>query len=280
MADELDAYSELDPNPKDEEKGKEEEEEEEEGAYTELDMGTREEEEEETYTVLHLEAPHRDLSRCPACSRLSLALGIMVLFLLLTVVVQSVLIFQLSKASRMALPPDLPTTPSTINNDSTLAVMEDLYRNMSQTVQTIRKHLCVQSGDGADPTCQICPNSWRQTQEWCYYISNDKKSWNSSVEYCSSRGSRLMTLDGKNEMDEILQKGQASDYYWIGLVYSEADEQLVWLHGAPLEQNSFTVKKRKNESNCASLANNEIYPKACNSQKKWICEKRVFRFNL
>lgn len=180
----------------------------------------------------------------------------------------------------MALPPDQPRTPSTVSNDSTLAEMDKLYRNMSHTMETIRKHLCVQSGGGADSTCQICPNTWRQTQEWCYYISNDKQSWTSSEEYCSSRDSRLMTLDSKNEMDEILQKGQASDYYWIGLVYREADEQLVWLHGAPLEQNSFTVKKRKNDSNCASLANNEIYPEACHSQKKWICEKRVFRFNL
>ncbi|XP_069506491.1 natural killer cells antigen CD94-like [Ambystoma mexicanum] len=279
-----DAYSELNPGAKDEE----------EDAYTELNLGLREDE--ETYTTLCIEGPQkgqagggrgsyeawpqRDFSRGVACSPLSMCLGVMVLILFLTVVAQSVLMFQFFNTSPMTLAPDIARTPSPASNESTQSVTEKRYRDLALALEKLKEHLCVEPSGGTDSTCRICPNTWTQTKEWCYYISTDKQTWNYSNEYCSARNSNLATLDSKNEMTLMLQKEQISEYYWIGLLYSEAEEGLVWLNGSLLKPDSFTVQKRNShEYNCTALGNNEIYLEECGSQKRWICEKRVFSFN-
>uniref|UniRef100_A0A674JSN4 C-type lectin domain-containing protein n=1 Tax=Terrapene triunguis TaxID=2587831 RepID=A0A674JSN4_9SAUR len=60
----------------------------------------------------------------------------------------------------------------------------------------------------------LCQEHWFQRGKKCYLFSTEYKSWLESRKACSSHGSRLLLIEGKEELDFI---NPLAAFHWIGL---------------------------------------------------------------
>ncbi|XP_064297542.1 C-type lectin domain family 10 member A-like [Phalacrocorax carbo] len=58
-------------------------------------------------------------------------------------------------------------------------------------------------------TC--CPKDWKQFQEKCYYLSDDKMSWAESVQNCTGMGSHLVVINSEAEQVCAGLRGDTAD---------------------------------------------------------------------
>ncbi|XP_044796994.1 killer cell lectin-like receptor subfamily G member 1 isoform X8 [Bubalus bubalis] len=64
--------------------------------------------------------------------------------------------------------------------------------------------------------CPHCPDLWMGYGDHCYYFSVEKKSWNSSLEFCLAKDAHLLMFKDSKEMIQ-LQNLLSQEFYWIGL---------------------------------------------------------------
>ncbi|XP_076965375.1 killer cell lectin-like receptor subfamily B member 1 [Callospermophilus lateralis] len=103
--------------------------------------------------------------------------------------------------------------------------------------------------------CQLqCPKHWLQLQDKCLTFSGSSKTWNDSLADCSQGEFSLLLIQDQEELK------------------------------IPNSERGFSFFPRitnfcENKGNsCASISKMKVFSEICNSENKWICEKKLKPF--
>ncbi|KAG8127757.1 hypothetical protein E2320_014648 [Naja naja] len=128
-------------------------------------------------------------------------------------------------------------------------------------VMLVKKESC--------PICALCesfacPEVWHRYKGKYYYVSEKQRSWNMSLEICSSYNASLIAIDTQQELDHLGEVFNLHDY-WIGL--SKTDQVWKWSNGTVfIEQ--FPVE---GEGACAYINRKGANSTICSVEKRFIC---------
>ncbi|CAL8338482.1 unnamed protein product [Arctogadus glacialis] len=78
---------------------------------------------------------------------------------------------------------------------------------------------------------QECPVGWDKFGCKCYWLSNVRRPWNKSREFCVFHGADLVVVDGKEEMDFI---SRYSGKNWLGATDEASEGLWRWVDGTVL----------------------------------------------
>ncbi|XP_055970904.1 NKG2-A/NKG2-B type II integral membrane protein-like [Sorex fumeus] len=83
--------------------------------------------------------------------------------------------------------------------------------------------------------CNHCPEEWFIYSNSCYYISNEKRTWNESMMACVSKNSKLLYIDNPEEMNIFV----AFDILlWSGPFNETNDGVQMWSGGSVFSSKS------------------------------------------
>ncbi|XP_053876098.1 natural killer cells antigen CD94-like [Malaclemys terrapin pileata] len=116
----------------------------------------------------------------------------------------------------------------------------------------------------------LCQEHWFQRGKKCYLFSTEYKSWLESRKACSSHGSRLLLIEGKEELDFI---HPLAAFHWIGLSRDKTYKPWMWGNGTALSTDWFPVKKGYVDGDCAVVRGGELFSDDCRDKKRYICEQ-------
>ncbi|XP_069039050.1 C-type lectin domain family 10 member A-like [Lepisosteus oculatus] len=125
---------------------------------------------------------------------------------------------------------------------------------------------------------QCCPEGWKGGDSGrCYYVSTDRRSWESASQFCSSVGAQLLEINDEREMLSLRNLIQSYEY-WIGLSRKE-NGVWSWVDGGSLDTSMGSVSQEGVEydrGKCAKgiRTSNRISFSAavCTKHYPWICE--------
>ncbi|XP_066842966.1 C-type lectin domain family 2 member B-like isoform X2 [Anser cygnoides] len=113
----------------------------------------------------------------------------------------------------------------------------------------------------------VCPDTWIGFQGKCYYFSENKSNWNTSLEKCKALEASLTSIDSLDELAFIKHyRGQAN--HWFGL-HKEGDGQWRWTNGTAFN----TWFEMWGGGDCAYLNQEKISSALCHTEKYWICSR-------
>nr|XP_025039965.1 killer cell lectin-like receptor subfamily F member 1 [Pelodiscus sinensis] len=234
-------------------------------------------EDEEGYMTLNfrLKAKKAERSRqpvfqdhppCPRWHRLALQLGPAGIFVLVGVVIMmGIWVFQ----PRGSL--------NCLENNSTgerLIPQSNGSPGLTDFQSRLKQFVCESSSSNSaeGPGCKLCPSDWRLHWDKCYWVSEDKISWNKSRDNCSRRGSRLPVIRDQTEMTFIQNTFKDRNGAWLGLVI-RSPLRWTWMNGSPLNTTLPKVKNPPIGNNCGVIKENVITFESCDAASKCICEK-------
>ncbi|XP_066217282.1 natural killer cells antigen CD94-like [Saccopteryx leptura] len=124
-----------------------------------------------------------------------------------------------------------------------------------------------QQGSG----CCSCQEKWVGHKCNCYLISNERKTWAESRNFCASQNSSLLQLQNKDELNFIKT---SKSFYWIGLSYSEEHQTWLWEDGSALSQDLFLLPQGASTRNCITYStSNSVLDDSCEEQNRFICKQ-------
>ncbi|XP_078507270.1 killer cell lectin-like receptor subfamily B member 1A isoform X2 [Lissotriton helveticus] len=131
---------------------------------------------------------------------------------------------------------------------------------------------------GADPMPSL-PLKWQQRGRKCYYfpVRTDVKNWNASQKDCSSRGSHLVVIEDKAELDYLTS--ELTNQAWIGLFITPARRGWTWVNGSTLNEHVFNVTGSADVDWCGVVNSGSILSTRCINSFYWICQKEVENCN-
>nr|XP_020037147.1 killer cell lectin-like receptor subfamily G member 1 [Castor canadensis] len=127
--------------------------------------------------------------------------------------------------------------------------------------------LCQGSKDSTYASCPSCPDLWRRYGDHCYYFSVEKKDWNSSLEFCTTKDSHLLMLTDNQEMG-LLKDSLNQDFYWIGLRNNYGWR---WEDGSAL--NFTRIISNSLVQTCGVINKDGLQASSCEALLQWICKK-------
>ncbi|KAK7157530.1 hypothetical protein R3I93_008887 [Phoxinus phoxinus] len=121
--------------------------------------------------------------------------------------------------------------------------------------------------------CGDCGKGWLRFESTCYFLSQNRLSWQKSREECQRKGGNLAVITNQRVQMYLSRKGNL--HYWIGLNRVGTNEW-TWINNTAL-----TVRYWEDDSShgdCAILAANEPpeqswRPSQCNLYLQYICQK-------
>ncbi|KAM3932459.1 uncharacterized protein RB166_005536 [Leptodactylus fuscus] len=118
------------------------------------------------------------------------------------------------------------------------------------------------------PAGPPCEDSWIWVRGRCYYFSDDRNTWNESLEFCTTHGSTLAILLDQ-ETEETIKRYRENVNYWIGLSMNNEDRWM-WVNGSPYDGS--IENPNIHLLRCAYL-NSHLGALACSTRRQWICVK-------
>uniref|UniRef100_A0A8D2GZQ4 C-type lectin domain-containing protein n=1 Tax=Urocitellus parryii TaxID=9999 RepID=A0A8D2GZQ4_UROPR len=108
--------------------------------------------------------------------------------------------------------------------------------------------------------CQLqCSKHWLQLQDKCLTFSGSSKTWNDRLADCSQGESSLLLIQDQEELKK-----------WK------------WINGSLLNHDMFFFFSsnykyfgENKENSCAAISKMNVFSEICNSENKWICEKKL-----
>ncbi|NXO40938.1 KLRG1 protein, partial [Locustella ochotensis] len=113
-----------------------------------------------------------------------------------------------------------------------------------------------------------CPQQWVAYRGSCYSFSTERKTWNSSQEFCRAQGAHLLVISDTSEMD--LFKRISGECFWIGL-RNRTSSEWIWEDGSVLRDAK--VHSNSPVQNCAVLMKDQFHASSCEVSFPCICEK-------
>lgn len=122
------------------------------------------------------------------------------------------------------------------------------------------------------PGCCSCQEKWIGYKCNCYFLSDERKTWAESRDFCASQNSSLLQLQNRDELDFI----NTSRFYWIGLTYSENRHAWLWEDGSAFSRDLFAFPQRTNTKNCIAYnPSRSAVDEPCEEQHRYICKQRL-----
>ncbi|XP_040091043.1 killer cell lectin-like receptor subfamily G member 1 [Oryx dammah] len=115
--------------------------------------------------------------------------------------------------------------------------------------------------------CPHCPDLWMGFGDHCYYFSVEKKSWNSSLEFCLTENAHLLMFKDSKEMIQ-LQNLLSQEFYWIGLRNSSGWR---WEDGSAL--NVSRIASNSLVQKCGTISKDGLQASSCEVPLPWVCKK-------
>nr|XP_042717112.1 killer cell lectin-like receptor subfamily B member 1 [Chrysemys picta bellii] len=145
----------------------------------------------------------------------------------------------------------------------------------STCLERFRSQLChpAPPGPAGGPGCKLCPTDWQLRGDKCYWFSRGRNTWNASRVDCSARGSQLLVIRDREELEFIKDLTQGSNQFWVGLSISSPEKAWIWVDGSWLDQTLFPVSGRGEWNHCGELWGNRISSESCRSVRQWICQR-------
>uniref|UniRef100_A0A9J8B292 Si:dkey-26c10.5 n=1 Tax=Cyprinus carpio carpio TaxID=630221 RepID=A0A9J8B292_CYPCA len=121
--------------------------------------------------------------------------------------------------------------------------------------------------------CSDCGKGWLRFENTCYFLSQNRLTWQQSRKECQRKGGDLAVIT--NERVQMYLNTKGNLHYWIGLNHLETNEW-TWINNTAL-----TVRYWGDVSfpgQCAILAGNEPperswRPSSCSLYLQYICQK-------
>ncbi|XP_039374385.1 killer cell lectin-like receptor subfamily F member 1 [Mauremys reevesii] len=151
----------------------------------------------------------------------------------------------------------------------------------SYSLQDFRSHLrqslcgLPQSSSAEGSGCKLCPRHWVPHMDKCYWLSEENQYWSWGRDDCSRRGSHLLMIQDREELEFIQNLTGNRIPAWIGLSITSPGRKWTWVDGSPLNQTLFTVSGPVKENSCAAVKKTQIKSEICNTDYKWICQKEA-----
>ncbi|XP_067386090.1 killer cell lectin-like receptor subfamily B member 1B allele C [Emydura macquarii macquarii] len=248
-------------------------------------------EDEEGYMMLNLR-PKEGGSAVPAPARIQgpplnpqrhrralCAVCVVICVLVVTVIALGIWVFQLvSEKGQTPAAPDShgagsedTSTPPGSGDTCTANCIARLEHFRSQLTQ----NLChpAQPGPAGGSGCKLCPTDWRLRGDKCYWVSRDSKTWSESCADCSARGSQLLVIRDREELEFLKYLTQGTSEFWVGLSVPSPQKAWVWLDGFRLNLTRFPGLGQAEENSCGTLKGNQIRSDSCSSVFQWICQR-------
>ncbi|NWX32947.1 CD69 protein, partial [Notiomystis cincta] len=110
-----------------------------------------------------------------------------------------------------------------------------------------------------------CPDGWVGFRGVCYFLSEERRSWDQGRARCSELGAPLAVL--RDEEMEFLVPILCKKDHWLGL--RRRGEQLQWEDGSSFNS-SFPVH---GNAECVFLAEDHLGCEICSTPFRYICSK-------
>ncbi|XP_075774243.1 killer cell lectin-like receptor subfamily B member 1 [Pelodiscus sinensis] len=245
-------------------------------------MGTMEDE--EGYTALNLR-PKRGQSGSPSPARKpgprrclgwpQIALGAGNLLLAVAVLMLVLCVFHL--VSEKDWTPEAPGSGGAGSRDAaTPPGSEDPSpASCNAHLERVRSQLCppAQPSPAGGAGCKLCPTDWRLRGDKCYWVSREYKTWNESCSDCAKRGSQLLVIRDREELEALQDLTQGRAQLWVGLSRPSPEKGWTWLDGSRLDQTLLPAPGPAEGSSCGMVNGIQIGSKSCSSGLPWVCQR-------
>ncbi|CAM5098983.1 unnamed protein product [Natator depressus] len=219
----------------------------------------------------HTSAPaqHHTCPQCPLWHRVGCAGNIV---LLGAVIVLAVLVSQCPSQNRQ-----MAAVPQTSEKSDSCEINRNTtpyHRRLEDFQSCLKRKLCGVETSSADGSgCKLCPRHWVPHRDKCYRLSEENQYWSRGRDDCSRRGSHLLVIQDREELDFIQNITRDQNQVWIGL--TSPGRKWTWVDGSPFNQTLFPVSGPAEENSCAAIQKNRIQSEICNTDYKWICQKEA-----
>ncbi|XP_039374387.1 killer cell lectin-like receptor subfamily F member 1 [Mauremys reevesii] len=145
----------------------------------------------------------------------------------------------------------------------------------STCLERFRSQLCHPAlpSPAGGSRCKLCPTDWRLDGNKCYWVSRENKIWNESRADCSARGSQLLVIRDREELEFIKDLTQGTSLFWIGLSIPSVEKAWTWVDGSQLDQTQFPVSGPAEGNSCGAVKGNQIHSDTCSSAFQSICQQ-------
>ncbi|XP_026358264.3 putative C-type lectin-like domain family 1 isoform X3 [Ursus arctos] len=120
-----------------------------------------------------------------------------------------------------------------------------------------------------------CPSKdWKLHGGKCYWVAEDKKSWDESKNDCVMKNSHLMVIQDIIDMSFLWRYLNTSVFYWIGLRIPPGKESWAWVDNNPFDPHLFSIEEKPitRSVKCAQVSPSKVVRKKCEQNDHWICQ--------
>ncbi|XP_050776866.1 killer cell lectin-like receptor subfamily B member 1B allele B [Gopherus flavomarginatus] len=121
--------------------------------------------------------------------------------------------------------------------------------------------------------CKLCPTDWHLRGDKCYWVGRGSKTWSESYADCSARGSQLLVIRDRKELESLQDLTGGTSQFWVGLSLHSPEKAWTWLNSSRLDQTQFPVSGPAEGNSCGALAGKQLNSDTCSSAFQWICQR-------
>ncbi|XP_010074283.1 PREDICTED: killer cell lectin-like receptor subfamily B member 1B allele B, partial [Pterocles gutturalis] len=122
---------------------------------------------------------------------------------------------------------------------------------------------------------KLCPQDWQLHEDRCYRLSKEIGKWDQSKTDCENQDSQLVVLRDEKEKEYIKNlMGRSTQPVWIGL--SLLQKEWRWVDNTTFDTKKFGTLPGVG---CGTLKNKELEIDGCDSEHKWVCQKKSFQLS-
>ncbi|XP_041635823.1 C-type lectin domain family 10 member A-like [Cheilinus undulatus] len=127
---------------------------------------------------------------------------------------------------------------------------------------------------------RACPSGWNKFGESCFFLSKTSRSWQSSKNFCNSKGGDLAILNSRDKMMFVKGLLEVHVHAWIGLTDSVSEGTWRWVDQTKTTTTFWGPSQPdnwKNTEDCGEIrrTGNDVdwNDSNCNSERFCICER-------